>query len=116
MTASSASYTPYPAPSVGWYATICLALLYWLSILDRFIISLMVDPIKRDMGLSDVQFGLLHGMAFAVTYSLFGLIAGALADRFSRRWIIFASVTVWSMATAACKRSAIHTGSRPFAP
>lgn len=94
--------TPYPAPSVAWYATICLALLYWLSILDRFIISLMVDPIKRDMGLSDVQFGLLHGMAFAVTYSLFGLIAGSLADRFSRRWIIFVSVSVWSMATAAC--------------
>lgn len=93
---------PYPAPSVAWYATICLALLYWLSILDRFIISLMVDPIKRDMGLTDVQFGLLHGMAFAVTYSLFGLIAGALADRFSRRWIIFVSVTIWSMATAAC--------------
>lgn len=94
--------TPYPAPSVAWYATICLALLYWLSILDRFIISLMVDPIKRDMGLTDVQFGLLHGMAFAVTYSLFGLIAGALADRFSRRWIIFVSVSFWSMATAAC--------------
>jgi MFS family permease len=94
--------TPYPAPAVGWYATILLAFLYWLSILDRFIISLLVDPIKRDMGISDVQFGLLHGFAFAITYALFGLIAGSLADRASRRWIIFASVSVWSLATAAC--------------
>lgn len=98
---------PYPAPSVAWYATFALAFLYWLSILDRFIISLMVDPIKKDMGISDLQFGLLHGMAFAITYSVFGLLAGALADRFSRRWIIFVSVTFWSMATAACG-AAVH--------
>lgn len=86
----------------AWYATVVLALLYWLSVLDRFIISLVVDPIKRDLGISDLQFGLLHGSAFALTFSLFGLFAGALADRFSRRWIIFAGVSVWSLATAAC--------------
>ncbi len=62
----------------------------------------MVDPIKRDIGISDVQFGMLHGAAFAVTFSLFGLVAGVLADRFSRRGIIFVSVALWSAATAAC--------------
>jgi MFS family permease len=87
---------------VGWYATIVLALLYWLSILDRFIIALLVDPIKRDIGITDVQFGLLHGFAFALTFALFGLVAGALADRVSRRKVIFASVAIWSLATAAC--------------
>jgi MFS family permease len=93
---------PYPPPAVGWYATTVLALLYWLSILDRFIISLLVDPIKRDMGITDVQFGLLHGFAFAITFALFGLAAGALADRLSRRKVVFVSVAIWSMATAAC--------------
>ena len=97
---------PYPATGVAWYATIALAFLYWLSILDRFIISLLVDPIKKDLGLTDIQFGLLHGMAFAITYSLFGLLAGAMADRFSRRWIIFLSVSIWSAATAACGAAA----------
>jgi MFS family permease len=96
------SNAPYPAPAVGWYATLLLAFLYWFSILDRFIISLLVDPIKRDMAISDVQFGLLHGFAFAITYALFGLVAGTLADRVSRRWVIFASVSIWSLATAAC--------------
>jgi MFS family permease len=94
--------TPYPSPAVGWYATIVLALLYWLSVLDRFIIGLLVDPIKRDLGLTDLQFGILHGSAFAITFSVVGLLAGALADRFNRRWVIYAGVMIWSVATTAC--------------
>lgn len=99
---STAGEKYYPKAAVGWYSTIVLALLYWLSILDRSIIALMVDPIKQDLGISDVQFGMLHGLAFAITFSLFGLVAGALTDRFSRRKIVFVSVTIWSAATAAC--------------
>ena len=102
----SESATPveaaYPRAAVGWYATGVLALLYWLSVLDRFIIGLMVDPIKRDLGLTDLQFGILHGSAFAITFSVIGLLAGALADRFNRRWVIYMGVTIWSLATAAC--------------
>ncbi|WP_439135132.1 spinster family MFS transporter [Pseudomaricurvus sp.] len=98
----SVNRQPYPAPSVAWRATLILSLLYWLSILDRFIIALMVDPIKNDLQITDLQFGLLQGLAFTFTYSIFGLIAGSLADRYSRRWIIFFSVSVWSLATAAC--------------
>jgi MFS family permease len=97
-----AGHVPYPARAVGWYATIMLAFLYWLSVLDRFIISLLVDPIKKDLGLTDVQFGLLHGFAFALTFAIFGLLAGRLADRLSRRWVIFAGVSIWSLSTAAC--------------
>ena len=93
---------PYPRPAVAWYATVLMALLYWISLLDRTIISLMVDPIKRDLGISDVQFGMLHGLAFAVTFCAFGLVAGALADRVNRRRVIYLCVTIWSLATAAC--------------
>jgi MFS family permease len=102
LTPAGSTVAPYPSAAISWYSTILLALLYWLSILDRTIISLLVDPIKADLGISDVQFGLLHGMAFAITFSVFGLAAGALADRFSRRWIVFVSVSLWSFATAAC--------------
>ncbi|GIX29902.1 MAG: MFS transporter [Porticoccaceae bacterium] len=87
---------------MGWYATFVLAFLYWLSILDRFIISLLVEPIQRDLGIDDVQFGLLHGLAFSLTFSLFGLAAGSLADRFPRRVVIWGAVSLWSLATAAC--------------
>ena len=99
---STPTAVPYPPAAVGWYATGMLALLYWFSILDRFIIGLMVDPIKRDLGLSDLQFGVLHGAAFAITFSVVGLVAGALADRFSRRRVIAVGVAIWSVATAAC--------------
>jgi MFS family permease len=100
--AERAAQVPYPAPAVGWYATVMLALLYWLSVLDRFIISLLVDPIKRDLGLTDVQFGMLHGLAFIGAFTLFGLVFGALADRVNRRKLIYVGVTIWSIATAFC--------------
>jgi MFS family permease len=92
----------YPAPSRAWYATAVLAFMFWMSVLDRFILALLVAPLRRDMGITDTQFALLNGTAFIVTFALLGLIAGALADRFSRRTIIFVGVTVWSLATAAC--------------
>jgi len=102
LPSSGQTAVPFPPAAVAWYSTVLLALLYWLSILDRTIISLLVDPIKKDIGISDVQFGMLHGLAFAITFSIFGLIAGILADRQNRRLIIFASVAIWSIATAAC--------------
>ena len=101
-TMKRADEAPYPAPAVGWYATIMLAFLYWLSVLDRFIISLLVDPIKHDLGLTDVQFGMLHGLAFVGTFTLFGLVFGALADRVNRRKLIYVGVTIWSIGTAFC--------------
>jgi MFS family permease len=100
--AQSAAEQPFPPPAVGWYATVILALLYWISVLDRFIISLLVDPIKRDLGMTDVQFGALQGAAFSISFTIFGLVFGALADRRSRRALIYAGVAIWSMATAAC--------------
>ena len=98
----STSTLSYPHPMIAWYSTALLAFMYWLSILDRTIISLLVDPIKKDLGITDVQFGMLHGLAFAVTFSVFGLIAGSFADRFNRRFLVFISVSIWSLATAAC--------------
>jgi MFS family permease len=99
---ATAAEPPYPARAVAWYATLVLALLYWLSIFDRFIINLLVGPMKRDLGLSDVQFGWLNGFGFSLTFAFFGLLAGVLVDRHSRRWVAFGGVAIWSIATAAC--------------
>lgn len=93
---------PYPPPKVRWFAVFVLAFLYWMSMLDKFIISLLVEPIKADLGLTDVQFGLLQGMAFIVSYTIFGFIFGALADKKDRRKLIFVGVICWSLASAAC--------------
>ena len=92
----------YPSRLVAWYTVGVLFLLYWLSIIDRLIISLLVDPIRADLGITDFQFSMLLGVSFAIFYALFGLPMGWLVDRFSRRGVIYVGVTIWSLATAAC--------------
>ena len=79
-----------------------MAVLIWLSVLDRFIISLLVGPIKHDLGITDVQFSIFNGFVFTITYAVLGLGVGVLADSRNRRWLIFCGVAVWSLATAAC--------------
>lgn len=91
----------WPRPAYAWYATLVLMLAYTLSYIDRQILSMLVGPIKADLGVSDTQIGLLQGLAFAVFYTLIGIPMGRLADRGDRRRIIAWGVFVWSLATAA---------------
>ena len=56
----------------GWYTVVMLAGVIMLGQIDRNIISLMVQPIKRDLGLSDTEMGILTGLAFSITYVMFG--------------------------------------------
>ena len=102
LAVSPSQALPFPPAAKAWYATAILAFMYWMSVLDRFVISLLVAPLRRDMGITDTQFALLNGTAFIVTFALLGMVAGVLADRYSRRSIIFVGVAIWSLATAAC--------------
>jgi MFS family permease len=79
-----------------------LTMAYVLSYVDRYMLNLLVEPIKADMGLSDGQIGLLMGLAFAVFYATMGLPLGWLADRWRRTWIIAFGMILWSAATMAC--------------
>ncbi len=95
-------------PSAGenqagaWRALPILIILYALSLLDRQVLTLMVGPIKRDLGLGDFQIGLLQGLVFSVFYSVAALPIGWAVDRFPRRPIIWIGVTAWGAAAAAC--------------
>ena len=91
-----------PALVYGWYTVVLLTLAYILSFVDRYILGLLIGPIKADLGLSDTQIGLLLGPAFAVFYVLMGLPLGWLADRARRTWIVGAGIILWSAATAWC--------------
>jgi MFS family permease len=93
---------PYPSAPRAWWAVSLLLVLYVLSFVDRQVISLMVDPIRKDLGIGDVGASLLTGFAFAAFYTLFGIPIARLADSKSRRAIIAAGVAVWSATTAAC--------------
>lgn len=86
----------------AWYVVLLCMLAYIFSFIDRQILALMIEPIKADLGLSDTQFSLLHGLAFSLFYAFMGLPLAYLADRFSRPKIIAVGVVFWSIATAFC--------------
>jgi MFS family permease len=92
----------YPARPYAWAVVGILFATAILSYTDRQVLSLLVDPIRSDLGISDTQMSLLLGTAFAVVYGIAGLPLGVLADRTSRRNLIFAGVVVWSIGTLAC--------------
>lgn len=72
---------------------------YIISFIDRQILSLMVIPIRADLGISDFQISLLQGFAFALLFCLVGLPMGWLADRVSRKYLIAAGIAFWSLMT-----------------
>lgn len=92
----------FPPPRYAWYVVLVLFLAYVVSFLDRQILTLLVDPIKADLEISDTMVSLLHGFTFAIFYTLFGLPLGRMADRRRRTGLIMAGVALWSVMTAAC--------------
>ena len=94
--------TLHPSPVYSWYVVFVLTMLYIISFLDRTIISLVIEPLKEDLGVSDTGVSLLSGLAFALFYSVLGVPIGRLADRRSRRWIIGIGATFWSIMASAC--------------
>ena len=79
-----------------------LAAAWLMAFLDRAIIALLATGIKSSLDISDVQIGLLQGIAFSGIYVLVALPVGRLADRANRRNIILFGVCCWSLATMAC--------------
>src|SRR5271154_7546855 len=109
VTVSSDS-SPYPSSFAAWYSVAVLMLMYIFSFIDRTTISLLVEPMKRDLHISDTQIGMLQGLAFALMYTFLGLPIARLSDRHSRRAIIAGGVFIWSIMATLCglARSAVQ--------
>jgi len=77
---------------------------YALSNLDRNIVNILVEPIKRDLGLPDWEFGIITGLAFSLLYTVLGIPIARYADRpqVDRVRLIWLCISVWSFATALC--------------
>ena len=98
------------APRVGArppslrYRYVCvgiLALAYTFNFLDRQILSLLAEPVRKDLHLSDTQLGMLTGFAFALFYTLFGVPIAWFADRSHRVRIVALACACWSLCSAA---------------
>jgi MFS transporter, Spinster family, sphingosine-1-phosphate transporter len=81
-------------------ALLCLTAL--LNMLDRQIFAILLEPIKRDLHLSDTQMGFVTGAAFAIVYTIAGIPLGRLIDKGNRRTILAATLLVWSGMTMCC--------------
>ena len=79
-----------------------LTLVYTLNFLDRQILTILAEPVKRDLHLSDTELGALTGLTFALFYTVFGVPVALLADRWNRTRIVTAACALWSVFTASC--------------
>lgn len=96
-----AGTTPLFTPAYRRYALGLLTVVYTVNYMDRQILSILLQPIKEDLALSDTQLGFLF-TTFGIFYATFGLPIAMLADRTNRRNLIAVSLTVFSAMTAVC--------------
>jgi predicted MFS family arabinose efflux permease len=89
-----------PTSAYGWYVATLLFLVGAFNLMDRQILAILLEPIKRDLQLSDTAMGLLTGFAFVALYTLTSLPIARLADTRSRRHIIAIALAGWSMLTS----------------
>jgi MFS family permease len=109
MTSSAKPATPpaQPAPAsaptsraYANYVLFILTIVYVFNFIDRQILSILAEDIKKDLGLADAQIGFLYGTAFAVFYAIFGIPLGRLADIWVRKSLISVGLSFWSLMTA----------------
>jgi predicted MFS family arabinose efflux permease len=86
----------------NWYIVGVLTLVYVFNFIDRQIISVLQEPIRDELGLSDTQLGLLQGLTFAVFYVVMGIPLARWADVGVRRNVVALAVGTWSIMTALC--------------
>jgi len=103
--ADTATPSPVINPvSTGYrrYALWVLLIIYTLNFLDRQVVNILAEPIKRDLGLADWQLGMMTGLAFAIFYTVLGIPIARIAETKNRPYIIGTSVAVWSAFTVLC--------------
>ena len=99
---------PYAAPLSATdarhpvYTVLLFFLCFAFSYLDRQIVSILVQPIKQSLALTDTQIGLLQGLSFTLCYATAGVFVARLVDRTNRVKLIAACIAIWAISTTAC--------------
>jgi MFS family permease len=95
----AAAAPPYPPLAKAWWAVIIFFLSSLLLGLDRGILTLVVDPIRHDLGISEVQIGLLQGLSFSILYAVAAIPVGLATDKLPRRLVLGVGLFTWTFAT-----------------
>ncbi|MFA7555742.1 MAG: MFS transporter [Spongiibacteraceae bacterium] len=86
----------------AWYSAFILTLCFTFAYIDRYVLSLLVNPVKESLLLSDTQIGLIQGVAFSIFYVAATMPLARLSDTGNRPVIIGWCVAVWSLMTMLC--------------
>jgi len=97
MTTPVAGRDPVNAAAKSRRYVVLLFLVSAVSFMDRQILAVLLEPIKRELGASDTEMGLLTGFAFVLFFALASVPIARAADRYSRRNIIALALTFWSI-------------------
>jgi MFS family permease len=89
-------------PGERWLLLSVLFLIGLITMIDRNITAILLEPLKTEFHVSDTMLGLLSGFAFALFYSMMGLPLARIADRHDRKWLIIVSAAFWSLFTILC--------------
>ena len=98
----AASRPSSPGGWYPWYVAGLLAVAHLVSFVDRYVLSLVMEPLKLDLGISDTELGLLQGTGFVIFYVVVAVPLGQMADQVNRRNLIVIGIVLWSIATALC--------------
>ena len=82
-----------------WYVVVLLLAIFILSYFDRYILSLLIEPLKKSIDLTDFQVGLLLGPAFSLFHVIVGIPLGWYADRANRKYLLIAGILIWCAMT-----------------
>jgi predicted MFS family arabinose efflux permease len=99
---------PLPQSQANAYVII-LALLIGLSMMDRQLLAVVAEPVKRDFGLSDTDLGLLTGTVFAVIFAVASIPLSWAADRVSHTRILIVCATFWALCTGVVGAATTYT-------
>lgn len=97
---SSPAYKAQVGNGYSYYVLAICMLVCTFNFMDRQILSILAEDIKRDLGATDADLGFLYGTAFAIFYALFGIPLGKLADMWVRTRLMALGLAFWSAMTA----------------
>lgn len=91
--------TDVHGPRRAWAAVGLLTLVGTLNYVDRFLPSVLAEPIKHDLALSDTAIGVINGFGFLIVYAVLGIAVARVADRGTYGAVIAACLTLWGSMT-----------------
>lgn len=90
------------APTSAWAALGILVLVTVFACVDRQVLTILAEPMRHSLGLTDAQLGMLQGVGLTLFAAVGSVPLAMLADKFDRRLVFAGCILVWSVATAAC--------------